>query len=258
MRRILDPRTLLLAYQTRWADDESRWKFGLMSRQVGKDYASGYEGILDIIREERDGGKKDWLIAAPSERQALESIGKWKDWAGVFKYAIKDIGQVRAAGSESLLQASTIVFPNGSRVIAVLGRPDTVRGYSANVLLTEFAFFENPDATWRAILPSITNPMRGGEKKVRLITTPNGIGNKAHEIWAKNYRVEQASGLSQPASGRVAPGGTPAATGGVEQASGLSQPASGRMAPGETPAATGGKSEQRREAPLAVLPVPPA
>jgi phage FluMu gp28-like protein len=190
MRRILNPSKLLLPYQTRWAEDESRWKFGLMSRQVGKDYASGYEGIRDIIKEERAGGKKDWLIAAPSERQALESLGKWKDWAVTFKYAIKDLGQVRAAGSESLLQSSTIVFPRGSRVIAVPGRPDTVRGYSANVLLTEFAFFEDPDLTWRAILPSITNPLRGGVKKVRLITTPNGIGNKAHEIWTKNFKSE--------------------------------------------------------------------
>ena len=76
-------------------------------------------------------------------------------------------------------------------MIAVPGKPDTVRGYSANVLLTEFAFFEQPDATWRAILPSITNSMRGGVKKVRLITTPNGIGNKAHDIWVKNYRGER-------------------------------------------------------------------
>jgi phage FluMu gp28-like protein len=70
----------------------------------------------------------------------------------------------------------------------VPGKPDTVRGYSANVLLTEFAFFEQPDATWRAILPSITNPLRGGVKKVRLITTPNGIGNKAYDLWVTNFR----------------------------------------------------------------------
>ena len=46
------------------------------------------------------------------------------------------------------------------------GRPDTVRGKSANVILTEFDFFDDPLATWRAILPSITNPLRGGEKKI--------------------------------------------------------------------------------------------
>ena len=71
------------------------------------------------------------------------------------------------------------------------GRPDTVRGFSANVLLTEFAFFEQPEVTWRAILPSITNPLRGGPKKVRLITTPNGIGNKAHDLWVKNFQPER-------------------------------------------------------------------
>jgi phage FluMu gp28-like protein len=45
---------------------------------------------------------------------------------------------------------------------------------SANLVLTEFAFFDDPDATWKAVLPSIINPMRGGEKKVRIISTPNG------------------------------------------------------------------------------------
>jgi phage FluMu gp28-like protein len=73
-------------------------------------------------------------------------------------------------------------------VIAVPGKPDTVRGCSANILLTEFAFFEDPDKTWRAILPSITNPLRGGLKKCRLVTTPNGVGNKAHDLWLKNYQ----------------------------------------------------------------------
>jgi hypothetical protein len=52
----------------------------------------------------------------------------------------------------------------GSRVIAVPGKPDTVRGYSANVVLTEFAFFENPDETWRAITPTVTNSRRDQKK----------------------------------------------------------------------------------------------
>jgi phage FluMu gp28-like protein len=105
--------------------------------------------------------------------------------------AIADIREERDGGSEALLKSVTIAFPRGSRVIAVPGRPDTVRGYSANVLLTEFAFFENPEQTWRAIVPAVTNPLRGGMKKVRLITTPNGIGNKAYEIWSKNYKPVQ-------------------------------------------------------------------
>ena len=170
-------------------EDKSRWKFGLWSRQTGKDFSAAKEGIDQCQVAEARGEKVDWLIAAPSERQSLESLSKWKERAEAYKMELADYEEVRD-GAEALLKSATITFPHGSRVIAVPGRPDTVRGYSANVLLTEFAFFEQPDETWRAILPSITNPMRGGVKKVRLITTPNGIGNKAHEIWEKNYKPQ--------------------------------------------------------------------
>src|ERR1700677_3782458 len=175
----------LLDYQRQWVNDHERWKIGLMARQVGKDHAAAAEGIADCIMAEARKERTTWLIAAPSERQSLESLEKWKDWARAAKLDIADIEETRKGGQNSLLKSTSIIFPNGSRVIAVPGKPDTVRGYSANVLLTEFAFFEDPDATWRAILPSITNPMRGGLKKVRLITTPNGIGNKTHDIWVK-------------------------------------------------------------------------
>ena len=189
---------LLTGYQRRWVGDGSRWKFGLWARQTGKDFSSGFEGIRDCAGAEARKKKTTWLIAAPSERQSLESLEKWKEWASAYGLAAADYHEERA-GDQALLKAATITFAGGSRVIAVPGRPDTVRGYSANVLLTEFAFFEDPDATWRAILPSITNPLRGGEKKVRLITTPNGIGNKAHDIWIKNCKPSAPPGDSPSA-----------------------------------------------------------
>lgn len=182
---VSSPLDLLLPYQRRWVDDASRFKIGCMSRQVGKDFSSGGEGIRDICWRELSGDKTSWMIAAPSERQSLLSLEKWKDWASAFEVAIEDVDEVREGGSETLLKSTTITFGNGSKVVAVPGKPDTVRGDSANVLMTEFAFFDNPDATWRAILPSITNPLRGGEKRVRLISTPNGQGNKFHDLWKK-------------------------------------------------------------------------
>ena len=187
--QVTSPRSILLPYQRRWADDPARFKIGLMARQVGKDFSSGEEGIRDCFEHELRGDKTTWLIAAPSERQSIESLEKWKEWTAAYALSIADVIEEREdpRNSESLIKSSTIVFPKGSRVIAVPGRPDTVRGFSANVLATEFAFFEDPDATWRALLPSITNPLRGGIKKVRLISTPNGIGNKFHDLWMKNY-----------------------------------------------------------------------
>ncbi len=120
------PRNLLLPYQRRWADDNSRWKFGLMSRQTGKDFCAAEEGVRDCFMHEKNGGKTTWLIVAPSERQSNEALAKWKEWTEANK-------------------------------------------------------------------------------------SPNGIGNKAHEIWSKNYVVEQASGRIAGSEERRA--GTPAATG---------------------------------------------
>jgi len=55
-------------------------------------------------------------------------------------------------------------------------------------------------------LPSITNAL-GGLKKVRLITTPNGLGNMAHDLWVKNFphpalsRQTAEAGASAPGEG---------------------------------------------------------
>jgi phage FluMu gp28-like protein len=176
-----DPRSMLLEYQHRYFADPSRWKIGLWSRQTGKDFTTSGEAVADSLA--RPGTR--WMIAAPSERQSLESLDKAKEWANAFDFAIADITEDREAGAETLLKSAEIKFANGSRIRAVPGKPNTVRGESANIILTEFDFFETPAETWRAILPSITNPLRGGEKKVRIITTPNGIGSQTHKLWTK-------------------------------------------------------------------------
>jgi len=181
------PGDQLLKYQRDWVDDHARWKFGLMARQVGKDFSAAFEGMAECVVAECCGEKIDWLIASPSERQSLEALAKWKRWAEAFQLTLADYEELREGGGEGLLRSATMTFPHGSRVIAVPGKPDTVRGFCANVLFTEFAFFEEPDATWRAVYATIANSMSGGVKKMRIITTPHGIGNKAHQIWTENF-----------------------------------------------------------------------
>ena len=65
-----DPRNLLLEYQFAWREDKSRFKAGLMSRQSGKDFSSESEAAEDCHANP----KTTWMIAAPSERQALDSL----------------------------------------------------------------------------------------------------------------------------------------------------------------------------------------
>jgi phage FluMu gp28-like protein len=176
-----DPRSLLLEYQFASYHDRSRFKASLQSRQTGKDFVMQGEAVEDCHL--RAGTK--WMIAAPSERQSLGSLEQGKIWAEAFELLIDDFKIAREGGPQTLLKSAEITFSNGSQISAVPGRPDTVRGASANVGLTEFDFFEQPAETWRAILPSITNPLRGGEKRVRIVTTPNGKGGAMHKIWTK-------------------------------------------------------------------------
>src|SRR4051812_30979952 len=102
---------------------------------------------------------------AAGERQALESVAKAKEWAQVCRSAKKNYPEPKPArGVGALLQPAEITWKNGSRLLALPANPATVRGYSAHLILTEFAFYEKPDEIWRAIYPSISNPLRGGAK----------------------------------------------------------------------------------------------
>ncbi|CAN5352996.1 hypothetical protein BH09VER1_BH09VER1_28500 [soil metagenome] len=177
-----DPRHLLLQYQFVSWHDPSRFIAELWSRQTGKDFTMEGVAVEDCGKTDRN----EWMIAAPSERQALDSLDKAKEWIEAFNLVIDDYQETReGATSQTLLKSAEIILPNKSRIRAVPGRPDTVRGRSTNVAITEFDFLENPGATWKALLPSITNPLRGGQKKVRLITTPNGVNSAMHKIMTK-------------------------------------------------------------------------
>lgn len=176
-----DPRSLLLEHQFVPFHDPARYILQLQGRQSGKDFTLEGHAVTDCYRR-----KTQWMIAAPSERQSLSSLEQGKLWARAYDLQIADYDEQRMGpDSTSLLKSATITYHNGSKHWAVPGRPDTVRGESANVGLTEADFFEQPLATWRAILPSITNPLRGGLKKARVVTTPNGKGGLAWKIYDK-------------------------------------------------------------------------
>jgi len=177
-----DPRNLLLQYQFVSWHDPSRFIGELWSRQTGKDFTLEGVAVEDSYKTPRN----EWMIGAPSERQALDSLEKAKEWVEAFSLKIADYKEAReGSNSQTLLKSAEIILSNKSKIRAVPGKPDTVRGRSTNVGLTEFDFFENPAATWRALLPSITNPLRGGQKKLRVVTTPNGVNGAMHKIMTK-------------------------------------------------------------------------
>lgn len=182
------PLDTLLPYQADWVGDTARFKIGCWARQTGKSHATAGESVTDCQAR-----KTTWVTLSAGERQALEWMRKAHEWAEAWKYAVADYREFRDS-SESLLKTAEITWPNGSRLIAIPANPDTARGYSANLTLDEFAFHEQPDAIWRAIYPSISNPLRG-EFRIRIVSTPNGLGNKFADLWLKSVAYPQAGPL---------------------------------------------------------------
>jgi len=169
------PALQLYPYQRRWVQDEARFKIAMFARQCGKTFTSTLELALDVMRAEAAGKRSRWVILSRGERQAREAMNEGVKLhlramaAGFKEYEVAFDANVKALEVE---------LPGGSRITALPANPDTARGFSANVLLDEFAFHQDSRAIWKALFPVISKP----GLKLRVISTPNGKGNKFYDL----------------------------------------------------------------------------
>jgi len=195
----LSPKDLLYPKQRAFIDDHARYKIGVTTRQWGKSTVTSGEAVHDCIT---DPGAL-WVCMSAGERQSLEWQAKAKDWFTAYNLVIKDVAEDRGGMSEGLLRQTEILFTNSSRIVAIPANPSTARGYSANIILDEFAYHEDPDAIWSAMFPSTTNELAGTflsrwramlkgapvdlrrKLKVRIVSTFNGRDNKFFQLWER-------------------------------------------------------------------------
>jgi phage FluMu gp28-like protein len=173
---------LLLPYQRRWIEDTSRRKLWLASRQVGKSFALSLEAVKEALNSRCDN-----LLLSSSERQSRELMRK-------VRLHLQSFQGMNPGFYLDGDRAEEVQFENGSRVISLPANPDTVRGFSGNLYLDEFAFHSDDREIWRAMYPTVT---RG--YKVRICSTPNGKANMFFDLWANSAREGQSpeSGYSR-------------------------------------------------------------
>lgn len=164
----------LYPYQRRWLEDPARFTVGMFARQTGKTFTTTLGVALDCVHAELDGRRTRWVILSRGERQAREAME-----AGV-KLHLAAIGAIFEAHEyewEPGINALEVALPGGSRITALPANPDTARGFSANVMLDEFAFHADSRKIWAALFPVISAGW-----KLRVVSTPNGKGNKFYEL----------------------------------------------------------------------------
>ncbi|MFN4191826.1 MAG: terminase large subunit domain-containing protein [Tabrizicola sp.] len=181
-----------LPYQRAWIADESRFKIGMFARQTGKTFSTGGECADDCFRGWAADRRSRWVILSRGERQAAEMMTEvikpfTRAFYEVYNTIVKggeprfEENEWRAPqekGPDAVYKALEVAFPNGSRITALPANPDTARGFSANVILDEFAFHARSREIWAALFPVISK----GRQKLRVISTPNGKGNKFYEL----------------------------------------------------------------------------
>jgi phage FluMu gp28-like protein len=188
----MKPVVTFLPYQRAWIADASRFKIGMFARQTGKTFSTGGECVDDCFRAWSEDRRARWVILSRGERQAAEAMTEvikpfTRAFYEVYNTLLKggeprfEEGEFRAPqekGPDAVYKALEVAFPNGSRITALPANPDTARGFSANVILDEFAFHAKSREIWAALFPVIS---KGGQK-LRVISTPNGKGNKFYEL----------------------------------------------------------------------------
>ncbi|MDQ3254528.1 MAG: terminase family protein [Acidobacteriota bacterium] len=109
------------------------------------------------------------LLLAPSYRQSKELFRK-------VKHALASLPFAVPVASESALE---IEFNNGSRIVALPGKEETIRGFSGVSLLIVDEASRVPDALYQAVRPMLA--VSGGD--IILLSTPFGKRGFFHHEW---------------------------------------------------------------------------
>jgi phage FluMu gp28-like protein len=178
----------LYPYEQRWLVDDSRFKIGMFSRQTGKTFTTALEVVEDCVESEARGQRARWLWLSRGQRQAQEAMEEdIKPHCRLYGAAFKALEYDYGKDEDGIVyKALEVTFPkHGSRITALPANPDTARGYSANVVLDEFARHQNSRAIWAGLFPSV----RKSGLKLRVISTPNGKGNMFYELMTGNDKI---------------------------------------------------------------------
>lgn len=117
------------------------------------------------------------------ETTTIISVGE-REAAEVVQMAFKHTQVLQDMGSRwarCRLRGNELLFENGSGRVLALPSSSAGRGFSGNVFLDEFAYQEKPDAVWDGAIAVALHGYR-----VRVSSTPNGVGNAFHALWTQD------------------------------------------------------------------------
>ncbi|MDI6865778.1 terminase large subunit domain-containing protein [Thermodesulfovibrio yellowstonii] len=163
---------ILLPYQREALQGIKNHKYSVLlwCRQAGKSF------LLALFALERAVAINGHtvIVISPSERQSKEFMEKVRLHISAIKALQIEFFEDVVA---NVLEAK---FPNGSRIIAVPSKPETVRGFSGDCIMDEASFFDRGHEVYQAVFPTIT---RRPDYKLVAISTPRSKKDIFYYLW---------------------------------------------------------------------------
>jgi hypothetical protein len=145
----------------------SNAKRGILNctRQWGKSTIAAAKAVHRAFTQE----KSLVLVASPTDRQSAELVRKAAGMVATLGITPRGDGD----------NQTSLLFPNGSRIVGLPGMEATVRGFSAVSLLLIDEASRVEDAMYKALRPMLAV----GDGDLWLMSTPNGKKGFFYECW---------------------------------------------------------------------------
>ncbi len=171
----------LLPYQKEDVESQARFRWSCWSRQSGKSFTKSLRRILRGIQRRRN-----QIFLSASERQSRELMQKARMHCQTLQMATRQCNSRFFEGTS--LRQLEFVLPNGVRIIGLPANPQTMRGFTGDVFLDEFAMHSDDRAIWASIFPTLLR----GNGELDIASTPKGKRNMFYDL-SLNERFERST-----------------------------------------------------------------
>jgi phage FluMu gp28-like protein len=177
---------LLLGYQRKWVEDDSRLKLMEKGRQIGISWASACRCVMKLGQQD---SRLDAWISSRDDLQARLFLEDCKAFGTILNAGLKDLGNQLIDDKGN--SAYVLSFANGRRLHSMSSNPDAQAGKRGSRVLDEFALHPDPRKLWNIAYPGIT---WGGT--LELISTHRGTHNPFNELVQEIKHKGNPKGIS--------------------------------------------------------------
>lgn len=167
----------LRPYQLAWIQDTSRFKAGVMSRQIGKSEGIALEAVL-LGLEPPKSPEEVVLLVSSGDFQAKELLRKVTRWTDLLDASLKKTLGQKASIYTQPPSSECISLLNGKRIVSHPPTPRTLAGFTGPVIWDEVGRSPHDRLVYEALMP-ITDY---GPYPFRMTGTPWGDSGVFYDI----------------------------------------------------------------------------